>query len=91
MSDKLVSELRKEKKAELKGLIKQIKEHEKGKKATFHGDKLLHLTILRELDIMYVRRRMLTDFLREMDADRQPLLCGEEVMCFLGDEKNEVE
>ena len=79
-----VSELRKEKKAELKAVLKKMGELEKAKVATKHGDMEMHLGIVKNLDKLYLRRRSLLDFLRELSGDHRLILSSEEVMRFEG-------
>lgn len=77
-----VMELRGEKKAELKALLKKMGELEKGKLATKHGDMEMHLGIVKDIDKLYRRRRYLIDFLRELNGDHRLILSSEEVMRF---------
>ena len=83
MNEKMtVLELRKEKNAELKALIKTMGKLEKAKVATKHGDMEMHLGIVKGLDKLYRRRRSLMDFLRELNGDHRLILSAEEVMHF---------
>lgn len=77
-----VSELRKEKKEELKALLKTTRKLEKAKVATMHGDMEMHLGIVKGLDKLYRRRRTLMDFLRELSGDHRLILSTKEVMQF---------
>lgn len=77
-----VAELRDEKKAELKALLKKMGKLEKEKLATKHGDMEMHLGIVKDLDKLYLRRRSLMDFLRELSGDHRLILSSEEVMRF---------
>lgn len=77
-----VSELREEKKAELKALIRTMGKLEKAKVATKHGDMEMHLGIVKDLDKLYRRRRSLIDFLRELNGDHRLILSAKEVMHF---------
>ena len=79
-----VSELRKEKKAELKAVLKTMEKLEKAKVATKHGDMEVHLGIVKGIDKLYRRRRSLLDFLRELNGDHRLILSAEEVMRFEG-------
>lgn len=77
-----VSELRKEKKMELKAVIKRTKKLEKDRVATRHGNTEMHLGIEKDLDKLYLRRRALKDFLRELSGGERLILSSEKVMCF---------
>jgi len=77
-----VMELRGEKKAELKAVIKKMGKLEKAKIATKHGDMGMHLDIVKDLDKLYLRRRSLIDFLRELSGDHRLILSTKEVMHF---------
>jgi len=70
----IVADLRREKKKELKALLKKMGEFEKEKVATKHGDMELHLGIVKDLDKLYRRRRALMDFLRELNGDNRVIL-----------------
>ena len=77
-----VADLRKEKKAELKALLKKMGKLEKEKVATKHGDMEMHIGVVKDIDKLYRRRRSLMDFLRELNGDNRLILSAEEVMRF---------
>ena len=81
-----VLELRNAKKADLKAVIKRMKELEKENKATKHGPMEAHFEIAKEVDKLYVRRRALKNFLKELDNGKQLIISSEKLMHFLAGE-----
>ena len=89
MDEKMtVLELRKAKKEELKAVINRLKELEKENEATKHGPMEAHFGIAKEVDKLYLRRRTLKDFLKELDNGKQLIISAEKVMHFLEGTKN---
>ena len=82
MNEKTVGELREEKKKELEEVIKEIKklENEVDRKHWHKDNTNTHVGKLRELDKLYLRRRELNDFLKELKLVRS----GEKEMVFGG-------
>lgn len=72
MNEKTVGELREEKKKELEEVIKEIKklENEVDRKHWHKDNTNTHVGKLRELDKLYLRRRELNDFLKEINGKR---------------------
>ena len=75
-----VAELRKEKKAELKAVLRTMGKLEIAKVATMHRDMQIHLGVVRDLDKLYLRRKALMNFIKELNGDHRLILSVEDVL-----------
>ena len=85
MDEKMtVAKLRKGKKAELKAVLRTMDKLEIAKVATMHRDMKIHLGVVRDLDKLYLRRKALMNFIKELNGDHRLILSVEDVMQFDG-------
>lgn len=75
-----VAGLRKEKKAELKAVIKTMDKLEVAKVATMHRDMKIHLGVIQDLDKLYLRRKALMNFIKELNGDHRLILSAEDII-----------